>query len=70
MPLDTLIRNATVVDGTGKPRYGADVGISRGRIEAVGSLQERRRRMYTGPDRRRGFYNEAAEARDSGAGPA
>ena len=40
MAFDTLIRNGTVVDGTGKPRYMADLGITGGRIEAVGSLQE------------------------------
>ena len=40
MAFDTLIRNGTVVDGTGKPRYEADLGISGGRIEAVGSLQD------------------------------
>ena len=40
MPFDILIRSGTVVDGTGKPRYEADLGISRGRIEAVGSLQD------------------------------
>ena len=38
MAFDVLIRNGTVVDGTGAPRYAADVGISRGRIEAIGSL--------------------------------
>ena len=38
MAFDTLILNGTVVDGTGKSRYEADVGISGGRIEAVGAL--------------------------------
>lgn len=40
MAFDVLIRNGTVVDGTGKPRYSADVGISTGRIEAIGSLPD------------------------------
>ena len=40
MAFDTLIRNGTVIDGTGKPRYQADIGISGGRIEAIGVLQD------------------------------
>ncbi len=35
---DTLIRNAFVVDGTGSPRFKADVGLLDGRIHAVGDL--------------------------------
>jgi len=35
---DTLIRNALVVDGTGGPRFKADVGLLDGRIHAVGDL--------------------------------
>ena len=38
MAFDTLILNGTVVDGTGDARYQADVGISGGRIEAIGAL--------------------------------
>ena len=38
MAFDTLIVNGTVVDGTGASRCEADVGISDGRIEAVGAL--------------------------------
>ena len=40
MPFDPLIRNGTVIDGTGKPRYQADIGISGARIEAIGALQD------------------------------
>ena len=40
MPFDTLITNATVVDGTNSPRYDADVGIEGGKIAAIGSLGE------------------------------
>ena len=40
MAFDTLIRNGTVIDGTGKPRYQADIGISGDRIEAIGALQD------------------------------
>ena len=37
---DTLILHGTVVDGTGGPSYSGDVGISGGRIAAVGRLAE------------------------------
>ena len=35
MPYDLVIRNGTVIDGSGMPRYRADVGISRGRIATI-----------------------------------
>ncbi|SJZ33738.1 N-acyl-D-aspartate/D-glutamate deacylase [Enhydrobacter aerosaccus] len=44
MAYDLLIRNGTVVDGSGAPRVTADVGISDGRIAAVGRLAEPARR--------------------------
>ena len=40
MAFDTVIKNGTIVDGTGAPRLSADVGISGGKIAAVGSLGE------------------------------
>ena len=35
---DILIRGGTVIDGTKAPRFLADLGISDGRIAAIGSL--------------------------------
>jgi len=37
---DILIRNAAVIDGTGRPEFRADVAIRAGRITAVGSLDK------------------------------
>lgn len=37
---DIIIRNGTVVDGTGIPGYSADVGISGEKITAISDLQE------------------------------
>ncbi|MDH4064949.1 MAG: amidohydrolase family protein, partial [Acidobacteriota bacterium] len=37
-PYDVIIRGGTVLDGTGEPRYAADVGIVRGFIARVGNL--------------------------------
>ena len=38
---DLVIRNGTVVDGTGLPRYRADVGVSGDRIAAIGRIGEK-----------------------------
>jgi N-acyl-D-aspartate/D-glutamate deacylase len=35
---DTIIRGGKIVDGTGSPAYYADVGITNGRIAAIGNL--------------------------------
>ncbi len=36
--LDILIKNGEIIDGTGKLRFKADIGISNGRIEKISSL--------------------------------
>ncbi len=40
MSYDLIIRNGTVVDGSGLPRYQADVAIESGRIAAIGKINE------------------------------
>lgn len=40
MSYDLVIRNGWVIDGTGKPRFKADVGVEGGRITAVGTVDE------------------------------
>ncbi len=37
--LDTLIRNAMIVDGSGRAAYKASVGLMDGRIEEIGALE-------------------------------
>ena len=38
--LDCVIKNGTVIDGTGAPRKTADIGIRDGRIVAIGAIEE------------------------------
>ena len=40
MAFDLLIKNGTVIDGSGMPRYRADVGITNGKIARIGRIRE------------------------------
>lgn len=40
MQYDLIIRNGTVIDGSGLPRFRADVGIVGGKIAAIGRLRD------------------------------
>jgi N-acyl-D-aspartate/D-glutamate deacylase len=45
MAYDLLIKNGWVVDGSGRPRYRADVGVGGGRIAAIGRIRESAREV-------------------------
>src|SRR6266852_3796001 len=40
MQYDVIIRNGTVIDGSGLPRYGADVSIARGKVAMIGKIRD------------------------------
>jgi N-acyl-D-amino-acid deacylase len=40
MSYDLIVRNGTIVDGSGLPRYRADVAIAQGRIAAIGKVND------------------------------
>ena len=39
--MDLALRNATIIDGTGRDRFRGDVGVGDGRIIAVGAVDGR-----------------------------
>jgi len=45
MTYDLVIKNGMVIDGSGLPRYRADVGVRHGRIVTVGRIRERAREV-------------------------
>ena len=45
MALDLLIRNGTIVDGSGGARYQGDVGIRAGRIVEIGRIRSAAERV-------------------------
>jgi N-acyl-D-amino-acid deacylase len=40
MPYDLVIKNGMVIDGSGLPRYRADVGVRHGRIVTIGRIRQ------------------------------
>src|SRR5271163_2590055 len=50
MSYDLLIRNGTVVDGTGAPRYRADVAIAGDRIVEIGKVSDSAKRVIDASD--------------------
>ena len=45
MAYDLVIKNGTVIDGSGLPRYRADVGVTSGRIAAIGRIRAQAREV-------------------------
>jgi N-acyl-D-amino-acid deacylase len=45
MPYDLVIKNGVLIDGSGLPRYHADVAVRHGRIVSVGRIRERAREV-------------------------
>src|SRR2546425_12519663 len=45
MPYDLVIKNGVLIDGSGLPRYHADVAVRHGRIASVGRIRERAREV-------------------------
>jgi predicted amidohydrolase len=41
MSYDLVIKNGALIDGSGLPRYRADVGVRHGRVAAIGRIRER-----------------------------
>ncbi len=50
MSYDLLIKNGTIVDGTGAPRYLADVAVSCGRIAQIGKVSDSARKVIDACD--------------------
>src|SRR5258705_450901 len=66
MGYDVVIRNGTVVDGTGMASYRADVGIARGTIVTIGRIRERGATDIDDDDRK-AMAAELADALRAGA---
>ncbi|HEU4368623.1 MAG TPA: amidohydrolase family protein [Methylomirabilota bacterium] len=45
MAFDLVIKNGVVIDGSGLPRYRADVGVTDGRIASIGRIRESARQV-------------------------
>ena len=51
MRYDLVIKNGTVIDGSGMPRYRADVGVSGGKIAAIGRIGDRAKEVIDAQER-------------------
>jgi len=50
MSYDLLIKNGTVVDGVGTPRYRADVAVANGKIAAIGKITDGAKKIIDASD--------------------
>ncbi len=50
MPHDLLIRNGTIVDGSGKPAYRGDIAVAQGRIAEIGKIRDGAARVIDASD--------------------
>ena len=50
MSYDLLIKNGTVVDGTGAPSYRADVAVADGKIAAIGKIRDGAKKVIDAAD--------------------
>lgn len=50
MACDLLIRNGTVIDGTGAPRRRADVAITGGKVVEIGAVKDQAKRVIDATD--------------------
>jgi len=50
MSYDLLIRNGTIIDGTGKPRFRADVAVANSRIMQIGKIHETAKQVLDAAD--------------------
>ncbi len=50
MSYDLLIKNGTVVDGSGAPRYRADIAVANGKIAEIGKITDSAKQMLDASD--------------------
>ena len=50
MAYDVVIRNGTLVDGTGAPRFRADIAIAEGRIAEIGTIRDGAKQVIDAAD--------------------